>query len=126
MKNQQFSLQDRIKSFAYAFNGFKILLKEEHNARIHVAATIVTIVAGIYFDIAAIEWMIILLCIGAVFALEIINSAIENLADLVCQEKNDFVKKAKDLAAAAVLTAAIVSVVIAMFIFVPKIMAIWF
>lgn len=70
--------------------------------------------------------MIVLLCIGAVFALEIINSAIENLADLVCQEKNEYVKKAKDLAAAAVLTAAFVSVIIALIIFIPKIMMLWF
>lgn len=83
MKNQKFSLQDRIKSFTYAFNGFKILLIEEHNARIHVVAAIVTVIAGFYFDISTVEWMIILLCIGAVIALEIVNSAIENLADLV-------------------------------------------
>lgn len=122
MKNQKFSLQDRIKSFTYAFNGFKILLIEEHNARIHVVAAIVTVIAGFYFDISTVEWMIILLCIGAVIALEIVNSAIENLADLVCQEKNEFVKKAKDLAAAAVLTAAFVAVIIALIIFIPKIM----
>ncbi|GEM65397.1 diacylglycerol kinase [Sphingobacterium faecium NBRC 15299] len=126
MKNQKFSLQDRIKSFTYAFNGFKILLIDEHNARIHLVATVVTVIAGFYFDISKVEWMIVLLCIGAVFALEIINSAIENLADLVCQEKNEYVKKAKDLAAAAVLTAAFVSAIIALIIFIPKIMMLWF
>ncbi|UIR57563.1 diacylglycerol kinase family protein [Sphingobacterium sp. SRCM116780] len=126
MKNQKFSIQDRIKSFTYALNGFKILFKEEHNARIHFIATIIVIIAGFFFHISTTEWLIVILCIGAVFSLEIINSAIENLADLVCQTPNEFIKKAKDLAAAAVLIAAIVSIIIAMLIFIPKIWTLWF
>ncbi|AIM37335.1 diacylglycerol kinase family protein [Sphingobacterium sp. SG20118] len=126
MKNRKFSFQDRAKSFTYAFDGFKVLFAEEHNARIHLVATVVTVIAGFYFDISTVEWMIILLCIGSVFALEIVNSAIENLADLVCQEQNSLVKKAKDLAAAAVLVAAIVAAIIAIIIFIPKIKILWF
>ena len=125
MSNQKFSIKDRIKSFSYAFNGFKVLFQEEHNARIHLVAMIAVVFAGFFFHISPVEWMIILICIGSVFALEIVNSAVENLADLVTQEKNEFVKKAKDLAAAAVLASAIISVIIALIIFVPKINTLW-
>ena len=117
----KFSLKRRFESFKYAFNGLKILIKEEHNARIHLMATIVVIVAGFAFKISFNEWTAILLAIGLVFALEALNSSIENLADFVAPDINENIKKAKDLGAAAVLIGAIVAIVIGLIVFVPKI-----
>jgi len=78
------------------------------------------LIAGILFQISTLEWAIVLFCIGWVFALELINSAIENTADLVSKEKNDAIKKIKDLSAGAVLVAAIASATIGLIIFLPK------
>ena len=117
---KKFSFRKRIASFRYAFNGLKILIKEEHNARIHLFAAVCVLIAGILFQISTLEWAIVLFCIGWVFALELINSAIENTADLISEEKNETIKKIKDLSAGAVLVAAIASATIGLIIFLPK------
>lgn len=116
-----FSVKKRIESFRYAINGIKILLKEEHNARIHLLGAILTTCAGFFFNISALEWISVTLCIGAVMTLEIINSAIENLCDFVSPEKNELIGKAKDLGAAAVLITAISALIVGLIIFIPKI-----
>lgn len=122
MKNQPFSIAKRLKSFVYAFNGFKVLIKEEHNARIHLVATLLTIGLGAWLEISLSEWIAIIFAIGFVFAMEIVNSAIETLADFVTTEKHETIKKAKDLAASAVLMSAICALIIGLIIFIPKIL----
>jgi len=122
MQYQKFSIKKRLASFKYAFNGLKILVLEEHNARIHLAAAICVILLGLFFNISALEWIAVSLVIGFVIACEAINSAIENLADFVSPEKNEFIKKAKDLSAAGVLVSAITAVIIGFLIFLPKIL----
>ena len=116
----KFSLSKRIASFGHAFNGLKILLKEEHNAIIHLFITCCVVITGIEFKISTIEWIVVIFCIGLVFALELINSAIENTTDLISKERNETIKKIKDLSAGAVLIAAIASAVIGLIIFLPK------
>lgn len=120
MKNKKFSVSDRLKSFKYAFNGFKILFRDEHNARIHLLAAIVAIVLGWFLKISLTEWLAISIVIGLVFITEIINSCIENMADFISPEKHHQIKKIKDLAAAAVLLSAILAVVIGLLIFIPR------
>ena len=121
MKNQKFSIAQRLRSYAHAFNGLKILLKEEHNARIHLVAAILVVIAGVVLKISPIEWIAIVFAIGFVFTAEIINSSIENIADFISPEKHEKVKKIKDLAAAAVLISAVTALIIGLIIFLPKI-----
>ena len=118
--SKKFSIKERLKSFTFAFAGLKNLLLEEHNAYLHVAATFLVIATGFYFRISSTEWTAILLCIGSVFSFELINTSIEALADHITPEKHDNIKRVKDLAAASVLVSALVAVVIAMIIFIPK------
>ncbi len=121
--SKRFSIKERLRSFTFAFAGLKALLLEEHNAYLHVAATFLVVSLGFYFRLAPIEWVAIIICIGMVFALELVNTSIEALADHVTPEKHDNIKNVKDLAAGAVLVAAIISVVVALLIFIPKILA---
>ncbi|MDR2868210.1 MAG: diacylglycerol kinase family protein [Bacteroidales bacterium] len=123
MKQEKFSFKKRIKSFKYAFNGLKILIQEEHNSWIHVFAAIGVLIAGFLLKITTYEWLAVIFCIGFVIALEMVNSAIENIADFVSPEKHIMIKKIKDLSAGAVLMAAIVSAIIGLIIFLPKIIA---
>ena len=81
MKTEKFSVRKRLKSFGYAFNGLKLLVKEEHNSRIHLVAAVVAILLGWGLNISLAEWLVLLLVIGAVFVAELFNSALENLAD---------------------------------------------
>jgi len=121
--HQPFSISKRLKSFTYAFNGLKILVKEEHNSWIHIAITICVVIAGFLLHISLTEWLAVILCMGLVFASELINSAIENLADFVSPQKNEIIKKVKDLSAAAVLITTFCSVIVGLVVFLPKIIA---
>jgi diacylglycerol kinase len=121
MKEQKFSIMNRIRSFIPAFNGLKILIKEEHNSRIHLLAAILVLIASILFRISAIEWIVVIFAIGLVFVSEIINSAIENITDFISSEKNDIIKKIKDLSAAGVLISSFTSLIIGLIVFIPKV-----
>ena len=116
----KFSWKKRLRSFNFAFNGIKLLLKYEHNAWLHLGALFGVVIACILFNVSAIEWCVILLCIGMVFSAEAVNSSIEALADRITVEKDPLIGKAKDLSAAAVLILAIISIGVACFIFIPK------
>ncbi|MDR1706446.1 diacylglycerol kinase family protein [Dysgonomonas sp.] len=118
--SRKISFRDRVKSAIYALNGLKILLKEEHNSRIHTVITIIVITAGFLLKISNIEWLITCILIAMVFSLEIMNSAIENLCDHITPQRNETIKKIKDLAAAAVFIASVISVICGAIIFLPK------
>ena len=122
MKEEKFSIAKRLKSFTYAFAGLKVLFKEEHNAWIHLFATLCVIVAGILFKISLLEWVAVAFAIGLVFSFEIMNTSVENIADFICPERDDRIKRIKDLAAAAVLVSAITAAVVGLLVFVPKIL----
>ena len=123
--SEKFSIAERLKSFTYAFNGLKLLFQEEHNARIHLFATICVIIAGALLKLSVLEWAAVAFAIGLVFSGEIFNSAIEDLSDVVCPERDERIKKVKDLAAAAVLVNAIAAAVVGLLVFLPKIIALF-
>lgn len=115
----------RSKSFTHAFNGAYILFKEERNVRIYTILSIVAIFLAYWLHISALEWIVICTVIGLVFAMEAMNTAIEELADYACnKEIHPTIKKAKDLGAAAVLFTAIVALIAGLIIFLPKLLVI--
>lgn len=114
------SVHKRLLSFRYAFQGIADLLRSQPNARIHLVATVVVVGAGFYWHISQTEWLFIILCVALVTALEAINTALEYLTDLVSPGTHPLAGKAKDVAAAAVLIAAIGAVLIGIIIFLPK------
>ena len=108
-----------LKSFSYALDGIKTAIMSERNMRIHLVSSAIVIGGSFYFSITRLEWLIILMAIGGVLALELINTAIERLVDLVMEEYHPLAKQAKDMAAGAVILYAILSVVIGIVIFFP-------
>lgn len=106
-----------LQSFKYAAMGILAAMREQRNLKVQVAFAIMTIVLAIYCDITATEWSVLLLAISLVIGLELVNSAIENLVDLVTRERHPLAGKAKDMAAGAVLFASALSVVIGVVIF---------
>lgn len=107
-------------SFQYAFAGLGLLARDR-NMLVHVLAAAVAIGLGAWLRIRAIEWMILVITITLVMSLEAINSALEYAVDLASPELHPLAKKAKDVASAAVLVAAIGAVVIGAILFLPKI-----
>lgn len=112
-----------LNSFKYAIEGIITAIKMERNMKIHVCFTIAVIIAGFVFKIDLQQWMICLLCIGIVISLEMVNTAIEQIANTIDKKYDDKIKIIKDVAAGAVLVSAIISAIIGLMIFLPKLLA---
>ncbi len=121
--NGSFSLRARGASLNYALAGIRTFFKEEHNARIHLIATIAVVVVSFVLPVSRWEIIALTLSIGFVWVAEILNTAIEKTMDLISTEKDKRIKTIKDLSAAAVLLSAFVAVGIGCLIFIPKILA---
>ena len=100
MKNEGFTFRKRLRSFRYAFNGIRLLVTKEHNAWIHCFAAACVIAAGFLLDISQMEWIAVVIVIGAI-------------------------KRTKDLAAGAVLLMAIAAAIVGGIIFFPKLAALF-
>ncbi|MDX2174285.1 MAG: diacylglycerol kinase family protein [Bacteroidota bacterium] len=107
----------RIQAFGFAFNGLFTALKTETHLKIHLLATILVVIAGIYSKISKIEWIAIIICCGTVIAAELFNSAIEKVCDIISPDKNPKIKFIKDVSAGAVLVLSLMSICVAVFIF---------
>ena len=118
---QQFSLRRRAKSFTFAGNGFFQFFIREHNAWIHLAATIIVIAAAFALKTSRMETIALVVVIGLVWVTEMLNTCLEKIADLITKEEHPEIKFIKDLAAGAVLVASLTAVIIGLFIFIPKI-----
>ena len=108
--------------FKHAFAGFIYAIKTQPNFRFHLLATMVAILLGLYFLISPTEWLILIFTINTVLVAEMVNTAIEAMVDLITLERRADAKTAKDVASAMVLVSATLSVVIAIIIFLPKIL----
>lgn len=117
-------LQRRAASFGHAFRGVAAALRSEVHLRFHATATVVVIGLGFYFDISRTEWALVALAVGTVWTAELVNTAVEALTDLVSPEYHPLAGKAKDVAAGAVLLAALAALVIGALLFAPRIWAI--
>lgn len=109
------------KSFYYAISGIFLGLKKERNVKIHFIIMLFVIMFGILLKINAVEWIICIILFGLVISLEYVNTAIENTVDLITDKRCEKARVAKDTSAAAVLFVSIVSIVVGLIIFVPKI-----
>lgn len=109
----------RVKSFGHAGAGLVFLLKFEPHARIHLLATTLVIIAAITLDVTRQDWLWLTLAIALVWTFEAMNTAIEHLCDVVSPEHSESVKRAKDVAAGAVLIAAIAAAIIGLTVFIP-------
>lgn len=118
--SKKFSFRDRLKSFVYAWEGIKAVLRTEHNTWIHLGLTILSIVLGFVMLISRVEFLALIVVIAMVWVTELFNTCIEKIMDLVSIEKHPWVKIIKDMAAAAVLVAAIAAIVTGAIIFIPK------
>lgn len=114
-------MKKRILSFKYAGRGIRTVFGSEPNMKIHIFISILVLIFGFVFQLSPTEWMLCLLCMGLVVGMEMMNTAIENLVNLVSPDFHPLAGKAKDIAAGAVLICAIISVIVGLFIFLPKV-----
>jgi undecaprenol kinase len=110
------------ETFKFAVEGIHSSFIQEKNIRFHVIFSMIVIIFASILSLSKIEWMFILFAITGMIVLEMVNTAIERVVDLVTDSYHPLAKQAKDIAAGAVLIYAILSVIIGIMIFFPKIM----
>lgn len=108
------------KAFIHAWNGIVYFFRKDRNGKIHLSAAVMVVLAGWYCNVSVTEWCILLFCIGLVIALEMLNNAVEKACDIIHSEWHPVIKIIKDVAAGAVLWASVISAVIGLLIFLPK------
>lgn len=113
-------LRKTLKSFTYAAKGISSVIRGETNMKIHLVVAVLVVIFGLLLCISVLEWIACLLCVALVTTAEMFNTAIESVVDLISPDRHPLAGKAKDIAAGAVLICAIISVIIGILIFAPK------
>lgn len=114
-----FSFTGRIRSSVHALAGILEMLKSQHNAWVHLIATVGVTTAGWLFGVTTVEWCLLILVMMAVWVAEALNTAFEFLCDVASPEFHPLVKKSKDVAAGAVLMSAVGAAAVGAIIFLP-------
>ncbi len=109
-----------LRSFGPALAGVAWALKTQRNLQVHAMAAVLVVSLGFWLRLADWEWCVVLLATGLVWVAELLNTALEVLADRVTKEREDSIRRVKDTAAAAVLMAALAAVAVGLVVFVPK------
>ena len=110
-----------LTSFGYAFSGLKTALKNEPNIRIHLLISLLAIILAFFLGFSPVEWIILAFTIAFVLILELINTTLEILVNIVSPEIKEEARIAKDISAAAVFIGALLSLVVGAFLFLPKV-----
>jgi diacylglycerol kinase len=126
MSNQPESFfRSRIKAFGYAFSGWWYVIRTQRNAWIHMLVSIAVILVSLLLRIPASSWALILLAIALVWIAEFLNTALEAVVDLASNhQEHELARLGKDVGAAAVLIAAISSVIIGLLVLGPPLWAV--
>jgi len=111
------------RGFRFAFAGLWLVLRTQRNAWIHACATFCTVTLGLFLGLPAAHWALLVLAVAAVWTAEALNTALERLADAAVPDPHPLIKESKDAAAAAVLVAALASIVIGVLILGPPLLA---
>jgi diacylglycerol kinase (ATP) len=121
----RFRLAARWQSVTYAVRGIGVMLRTQHNAWLHAVATIAVLASGFALRIGAGDWLAVVLAIMAVWTAEALNTAFEALCDVASPEFHPMVKRAKDVAAGAVLISAIGALCVGALVFGPRLAALF-
>ena len=122
---KRLKLQGKTKfndSMNHALDGINYTIEHERNFKIEIIIAMVVLLAGFFFKVSKVEWIILLLTIASVLALELIYTSIERCVDLVTKDYHELAKNAKDVSAGAVLLMSLFSAGVGIIIFLPKIL----
>ena len=118
-----FSLSGRLRSVGLAGSGIIEMLKNQHNAWVHLVATLCVVLVGLFCTVTVTEWCFLIIAIMVVWVAEALNTALELLCDVASPDFHPLIKKSKDVAAGGVLLSALGAVFIGLIIFVPYLLA---
>lgn len=123
--NNPYKNRNFFDSFRYAFEGVVTAFREERNMRFHVFSAILVIALSYFLSLSISEWLWIILVTFNVIIMEILNTVIENVTDLISPDYHPLAKKVKDMAAAVVLISSLLALVIGGIILLPKLIALF-
>lgn len=115
-----------LRSFGYAFEGIFYTLRTQRNMRVHLGIGLVAAALGLWLGLSPAEWAVLLVMMALVFTLEMINTVVESVVDLAIDRFHPLAKIAKDVAAGAVLVAAIFAVGVGLVLFGPRLVQLIF
>ena len=124
-RKRQKGIKKFLLSFSYPMKGLKYAYRNEQNLAVDVGISLIVIIFGYIFKLSLSEWLVIIVMIGAVIALELMNTALEAVVDLVTEEYHPLAKVAKDTSAAAVFVIAVVAAIVGIVIFLSKIISLF-
>lgn len=119
-QDEKFSVGKRLRSFNYAFAGIVCFFKTEHNAWIHLLATMAIIGLATVVKVSNLEAMALVFAIGLVWMAEMFNTCIEKIMDFISMDHHPQIKLIKDISSGAVLIAALLALIVGLLIFIPK------
>lgn len=117
-------IRKHARSYKYAGRGLIAIFFQQLNFRLELVATVIVVLAGLFFKITSLEWIIIIFSISLVLIAEALNSAIEAVCDAVVKEYNKEIRYAKDIGAGGVLLASIAAAIIGIIIFLPYLVSV--
>lgn len=123
--NKKFSIKRTLLAFQYSWEGFKYAYRYEQSMALHVVATVLVLIFGFALKINRYEWFFVIILVGLINGIELLNTSIEAVVDLITDKHHPLAKIAKDTASAAVLSLSIVAFIGASIIFLPRIIALF-
>lgn len=124
-RKKQKGLKKFVNSFTYPIKGLKYAYRNEQNLAVDVGISLLVLIAGVIFKLEKSEWLVVIFTIGVVISLELVNTAIEAVVDLVTEEYHPLAKVAKDTSAAAVFVIAVIAAIVGIVIFLPKVISLF-
>jgi diacylglycerol kinase len=122
MSQPVFRVSARARSFRFAARGIVALLRSQHNAWIHAAASVAVVALGLRVGLSHVEWSLVVLAMIVVWSAEALNTALEALCDVASPAAHPLVERAKDIAAGAVLLAAVGAAIVGLLVFGPHLL----
>ena len=119
--DRAFTIAARLTSIGHALEGVRLMLRTQHNAWLHLTATVVVVAAGLILGLTSEAWLALILAIVIVWVAEALNTAFELLCDVASPDFHPVVKAAKDVAAGAVLLSAIGAAIVGTIVFLPRV-----
>ncbi len=110
-------MKKQLKSFGYAIRGFVGAVCDEGHLRFHLVAAVYVLVFSLFYHFSAVQMAVLVILIASVIAAELFNTAIENVCDAITKEQNEYIKRAKDISAGAVLVLSVAAVIVAVIFF---------
>lgn len=110
-------MKKQLKSFGFAIRGFVGAVCDEGHLRFHLVAAVYVLVFSLFYHFSAAQTAALVVLIASVIAAELFNTAIENVCDAITKEQNEYIKRAKDISAGAVLVLSVAAVIVAVIFF---------